>query len=434
MRRQTTRGADLHQFAEELFPLCRSITGEGLRETLRRLATRIPITIHEVRSGTKVLDWEVPDEWTIRAARIERLDGSPVVDFAWSNLHVVSYSEPVDAVMSRVELAPHIHTLPAQPDLIPYRTAYYARTWGFCLPHRTWESMTDEAYRVVIDASLAPGALSYGELLIEGQAREEVLISVHCCHPSLANDNLSGIVVAAELARQWMQSAPRLSCRFLFIPGTIGSLTWLSRNEALLPMIRHGLVLTCLGDRGSFHYKRSRRENATIDRAVPHVLRQRGLAHTVLPFTPFGYDERQYCSPAYDLPVGCLMRSPNGTFPEYHTSADDLSFITASNLGEAVDILLDVLSVLDRNVFLERVDGRGEPQLGRRGLYQAIGGQAGSGGLSQAALLWTLNLADGRHALMDIAERADLPFEDIARAAELAREAGLLRDISTPAR
>jgi aminopeptidase-like protein len=426
--RQTTRGADLHQFAEELFPLCRSITGEGLRETLRRLAARIPITIHEVPSGTKVLDWEVPDEWTIRAARIERLDGSPVVDFAWSNLHVVSYSQPVDAVMSRAELAPHIHTLPAQPDLIPYRTAYYARTWGFCLPHRTWESMTDEAYRVMIDASLAPGALSYGELLIEGQVQDEILISVHCCHPSLANDNLSGIVVAMELARQRMHSDPRLSCRFLFIPGTIGSLTWLSRNEALLPRIHHGLVLTCLGDQGAFHYKRSRRGDAAIDRAVSHVLRQRGLSHTVLPFTPFGYDERQYCSPAYDLPVGCLMRSPNGTFPEYHTSADDLSFITAPKLGEAVDILNEVLSVLDGNILLERVDGRGEPQLGRRGLYQAIGGQAGSGGLNQAALLWTLNLADGRHALLDIAERADLPFEDIARAADLAREAGLLRE------
>ena len=426
-----TTAERLHDFVRELFPLCRSITGDGLRQTLRLVSGRIPLKLHEVPSGTPVLDWEVPAEWNVRAGRIETLSGEAVVDFADCNLHVVGYSMPVDAVVTREELSGHVHTLPDQPDLVPYRTAYYAQQWGFCLSHRVWQTMRDPRYRVRIDSTLAPGSLSYGELAIAGRERSEVLVSVHCCHPSLANDNLSGIAVATELARHLLTRDNRLSYRFLFIPATVGSLTWLALNEPLLADIRHGLVLSCVGDGGHFHYKQSRRGDAAIDRVVAHVLGRRALPHAILPFSPYGYDERQYCSPGYDLPVGCFMRSPNGTFPQYHTSGDDLAFVTPAALEESLDVLVDVIDVLERDIVFERVDGRGEPQLGRRGLYRAISGQKAHAD-AQMALLWVLNQADGRHSLLDIAERSGVAFDRIAGAAELARNAGLIRPVGDP--
>jgi aminopeptidase-like protein len=425
-------GAVLHGIVRDLFPITRSITGDGLRQTLARIGRFVPLTVHEVATGTPALDWEIPQEWNIRQGRIEALDGRTIVDFADCNLHVVGYSIPVNRVVEREELAAHVHTLPEQPALIPYRTGYYAQDWGFCLSDATWQSMTDSAYRVVIDSSLAPGSLTYGETLIPGASSDEVLISVHCCHPSLANDNLSGIAVAIGLARRLMAAPRRLSYRFVFIPATIGSLAWLSRNEAILPRIRHGLVLTCLGDSGHFHYKQSRRGTAIIDRAVAQVLKERGAPYTVLPFSPYGYDERQYCSPGFDLPVGCFMRSPNGTFPEYHTSADNLEFVKPEALHESVSALADVMDVLDHNRTFARVDGRGEPQLGRRGLYRAISGQKEAGGTSQLALLWVLNLADGQHSLLDMAERSGLPFLDIKNAADLTCAAQLVHERGQP--
>jgi aminopeptidase-like protein len=425
--RHRALGERLHLRVQELYPLCRSITGEGLRETLRRIRSAIPIEIHEVPTGTPVLDWEVPEEWSIRGARIETLDGRVLVDFARHNLHVVSYSAPVDKVVSRDELASHVHTLPGQPTLIPYRTGYYAGTWGFCLPHELWESMQDEAYRVIIDSSLQPGSLSYGELLVLGEVEDEILISVHCCHPSLANDNLSGISVAVELAKRQLSVKTRLSYRFLFLPATIGAITWLAHNEDVVGRIRHGLVLTCIGDQGSFHYKRSRRGDAVIDRAVARVLADRGIPYEILPFTPIGYDERQYCSPGYNLPVGCFMRSPNGTFPEYHTSADDLSFVKPEALAESYGVLAEILDLLEAERVYVRVDGRGEPQLGRRGLYRLISGQEQAGGATQAALIWLLNLADGRHSLLDMCDRAGLPFRQIRSAADIALMTDLVR-------
>jgi aminopeptidase-like protein len=423
-------GERLHALIGELFPIARSITGNGLRATLRRIAGEIPLQIHEVPTGTTVLDWEVPREWNIRSAQIRSLDGRVLVDFESSNLHVLGYSTPVSRIISREELATHVYTLPKQPDLIPYRTGYYSQDWGFCLSHENWEAMRDEFYEIVIDSSLEPGSLTYGELLIPGEQESEVLISVHCCHPSLANDNLSGIAVATALARrQKSLDGRRLSYRFLFIPATIGSITWLARHEADLGRIKHGLVLTCVGDPGSFHYKQSRRGQATIDRATSHVLRARCTEHTILPFSPTGYDERQYCSPGYDLPVGCFMRSPNGTFPQYHTSADNLDFVTPGALEESYSVLSDILDVLDADARYTRVDGRGEPQLGRRGLYRAISGQREGGGVAQIALLWVLNLADGFHSLLDMAERSGLPFHQIEAAARLARNAGLIQTI-----
>lgn len=423
-----TTGERLHAFVRELFPLCRSITGDGLRGTLRAIQRRIPLVLHEVPTGTPALDWQVPLEWNVRTARIETLDGRILVDFADCNLHVVNYSTPIDRIVTREELASHVHTLPDQPDLVPYRTGYYAENWGFCLAHRVWETMRDDRYRVRIDSTLAPGSLTYGELLVPGTEKAEVLISVHCCHPSLANDNLSGIAVATELARHLLGRDNRLSYRLLFIPATIGSLTWLARNEAMLANIAHGLVLSCVGDSGSFHYKQSRRGNAAIDRVVAHVLGRRHVPHEIMRFSPYGYDERQFCSPGYNLPVGCFMRSPNGTFPQYHTSADNLDFVTPDALEESLDVLIDVLGVLERNVVYDRVDGRGEPQLGRRGLYRAISGQKDQAA-AQMALLWLLNQADGQQSLLDIADHAGVPFEQLALAAEAARKADLIRPI-----
>ncbi|WP_119680752.1 DUF4910 domain-containing protein [Indioceanicola profundi] len=417
-------GAAMHNIVRELFPLCRSITGPGLRETIRRIGRRIPLNVHEVPSGTPVLDWTVPDEWTIRGAWIEKLDGRRLVDFDVCNLHVVGYSRPVDAVLTREELARHVHTLPDQPDLVPYHTGFFADSWGFCLSHAQWQSMTDPAYRVVVDSTVAPGSLTYGDLLVPGRSREEVLIHAHCCHPSLANDNLSGIVVATWLARRVLARPNRLSYRFVFVPATIGAISWLARNEATLDRIRHGLVLSCVGDPGTFHYKRSRRGDTEIDRAVVQVCRDRGLGIAVRPFRPMGYDERQYCSPGFDLPVGCFMRTPNGEFPEYHTSADNPDLVRPEALQQSYEVLAAVMDLLEANLVYRRVDGRGEPQLGRRGLFRRISAEKHATG--QEALLWLLNLADGTRSLLDMAEHTGLSFTELNAAAELARDAELI--------
>lgn len=418
---------DLHGLVTELFPINRSLTGAGVRETLGVVARHIGLTINEVPSGTAVLDWTVPMEWNIRGGSISTLSGRRLVDFADHNLHVMGYSKPVQQVLSRAELAQHMHTLPDQPDLIPYRTGYFANDWGFCLPHELWQTMTDDQYRVEIDSDLSSGSMTYGELFLPGETGHEMLVTCHICHPSLANDNLSGIAVMTALAMRQARRTRRLGYRFLFLPATIGAITWLDRNQAILDRVQHGLVLTCLGDTSAFHYKESR-SSATIDRAVAHVLRHSGHKFEVMPFNPYGYDERQFCSPGFDLPVGCLMRGVHGTFPEYHTSADNLEFVRPESLEQSYTLIESILDLLDQNRTFERVDGRGEPQLGRRGLYRAIAGQREAGGATQMDLLWFLNLADGKHSLLDMAIRADVPFARMKAAARLALEAALVRD------
>lgn len=418
---------DLHGLVTELFPINRSLTGAGVRKTLDIVARHIDLTIHEVASGTAVLDWHVPLEWNIRSGTISTMSGRRLVDFADSNLHVVGYSKPVQGVLSRAELAQHVHTLPDQPDLIPYRTGYFADDWGFCLPHNLWQTMTDESYRVEIDSDISPGSLTFGEFFLPGETTQEVLITCHICHPSLANDNLSGIAVMTALAMRQAGKRRRLGYRFLFLPATIGAITWLDRNQSMLDRIQHGLVLTCLGNAGGFHFKKSR-SGAIIDRAVAHALQHSGHPYELLPFNPYGYDERQFCSPGFDLPVGCLMRGVHGTFPEYHTSADNLDFVKPEALEQSYAVIAKVLDLLDRNRTYVRVDGRGEPQLGRRGLYRAIAGQREAGGANQMDLLWFLNLADGKHSLLDMAIRADAPFARLEAAAGLALEADLVRE------
>lgn len=418
--------AAMVRLIERLYPICRSITGDGLRQSLGLIGREIPLRLVEVPTGTPVFDWTVPREWNVRGAYIAALDGTRMVDFADTNLHLLQYSLPVDRIVERDELLRHIHTLPETPDWIPYRTAYYREDWGFCLSQRQAERLTATRYRVVIDTTLAPGHLTYGELVLPGERPEEVLLSCHSCHPSLANDNLSGIAVAVMLARRLMARERRLTYRFLFIPGTIGSLAWLAANEERVKLVTHGLVLSCLGDGAPLTYKQSRQGDTAIDRIAAHVLRASGEPHRLIPFSPYGYDERQYCSPGFDMPVGCLMRSPNGTFPEYHTSADNPGFIRPEALMGSLEALTRIVEVIEGDGVYLNLSPKGEPQLGRRGLYRPIGGQKEAGGLDGMALLWVLNLADGKHSLLDTAARAGMPFAAIRAAADALLEKGLL--------
>jgi aminopeptidase-like protein len=421
-----TEGQAMVGLIAELYPICRSITGNGLRQTLRLLQRQIPLELREVPTGTQVFDWTVPKEWNIRDAYVKNGKGERVIDFQQSNLHVVNYSVPVRRRMRLAELKEHLHTLPAHPDWIPYRTSYYKESWGFCLSEKRLAALKDEEYEVCIDSTLEDGHLTYGEYFLPGQTRDEVLISCHSCHPSLCNDNLSGIALAVSIARV-LQSAPRrYSYRFLFIPGTIGAITWLARNEEKILNIKHGLVLTGVGDAGPLHYKKSRKATADIDRAAAHVLKHSGQAHQILEFSPYGYDERQYCSPGINLSVGRLSRTPHGTFPEYHTSADNLEFVHADKLGEALAVSLEILSVLENNGTFVNLNPKCEPQLGKRGLYRMVGGTADAG-LSEMAMLWVLNQSDGKNSLLDIAERSGMRFEAIRKAAEALEEHKLLR-------
>ncbi len=421
-------GREMYSLIEELYPICRSITGEGLRETLRRLQRIVPLTMHEVPTGTQVFDWTVPKEWNIRDAYIKNSKGEKVVDFHKSNLHVVNYSAPVFRRMLLEELRSHLFTLPDHPDWLPYRTSYYKENWGFCLSHNQYLALPDGEYEVRIDSSLEAGYLTYGEYFLPGRSAREVLISCHACHPSLCNDNLSGVALVAFLASELSRFSLRYSYRFLFIPGTIGSIAWLCLNEPHLPRIKHGLVAACLGDPGRLSYKRSRQGNAEIDRAVVHVLRHAGTEFDVTDFSPYGYDERQFCSPAFDLPVGSLTRTPHGRFAEYHTSADNLDLVRPAQVADSLLTYLRVIEVLEGNKPYRNLNPKCEPQLGRRGLYGAMGGHTQSAA-AELALLWVLNLSDGRHELLDIAERSALPFATIARAAHALTRTALLEPV-----
>jgi aminopeptidase-like protein len=419
-----TAGEEMMAFIAEAYPICRSLTGDGVRRTLAMIGERIPLEIREVPTGTPVFDWTVPKEWNIRDAWIKDPSGRKVVDFQEHNLHVLGYSVPVHERLPLAELKKHLFTLPDKPDLIPYRTSYYEEAWGFCLRHRTLEALPDGEYEVRIDSTLADGALTYGECLLPGDSAREVLLSTHVCHPSLCNDNLSGIAVMTWLARE-LRACPRrrYSYRFLFIPGTIGSITWLALNEV---KIDHGLVAANLGS-GAFHYKKSRTRYTEINRAVLAVLEASGEPFTVEDFVPFGYDERQYGSPGFNLAVGSLTRTPYGRYPEYHTSADDPSFVKPEALEGSLRTYLAVMDVLEGNRRYLNLNPKCEPQLGRRGLYRTIGGDE-SGRERELALLWVLNLSDGRNDLMDIAERAEMSFAAIREAADALLAAGLLRE------
>ena len=412
-------GPKAHGLMAELYPICRSITGNGVRQTLAILGRRLPLEIREIPTGTNVFDWTIPLEWNIQDAYVKNPLGEKIIDFKHSNLHVVNYSVPVNKTISLSELKQHLHTLPEHPDWIPYKTSYYRESWGFCLSHNQLVGLEEGNYEVCIDATLEDGHLTYGELFLPGRQSDEILISCHICHPSLCNDNLSGVSIAALLAEHLQVVARRYSYRILFIPGTIGAITWLAQNRESATKIKHGLVISGVGDGRGFTYKKSRRGDAVIDRAVAHVLRHSGRDHAIVDFSPYGYDERQYCSPGFNLPVGRLSCTPFGEYPEYHTSADNLDFVKPDSLGKAFVVLRDILHILENDETFLNQNPYCEPQLGKRGLYDSIGG-------NELAMLWVLNLSDGSHSLLDIAERSSLSFGAIQSAAGLLQKHVLL--------
>lgn len=420
-------GSEIYRMVVDLYPICRSITGNGVRQTLQYIKKKIPLKIHEVPSGTTAFDWTVPKEWNILDAYVKDSKGNKVIDFNKSNLHVLNYSIPVKKKVSLQELQEHLFTMPEYPDWIPYRTSYYIENWGFCLSHNDFEKLKEDSYEACVDSTLHNGFLTFGEYFIRGQLQDEILISTHICHPSLCNDNLSGIAMTALLAKQLSIAPMRYSYRFLFIPGTIGSITWLSLNEKKLSKIKHGLVVACVGDSGKFTYKKTRRGNAEIDIVAMNVLKNSEEGFKIIDFFPYGYDERQYCSPGFNLPVGCLMRTPHGEYPEYHTSGDNLNFVEAKSLAESFRTCFTIMNVLEKNKTYINQNPKCEPQLGRRGLYQYIGRHPDSRNL-QLAMLWVLNLSDGQHSLIEISERSGLKFALIFEAAEILATENLLKE------
>lgn len=428
MDRNRESGDEIYALVSRLYPVCRSITGAGLRETLRMVQEIVPIEIHEVPTGTRVFDWEIPREWAIRDAYIEGQSGERIVDFQESNLHVVNYSCPIDTTLPLAELKSRLHSLPEKPDWIPYRTSYYNENWGFCLTQRQLESMSEGDYRVVIDSELFDGSLSYGEYCIPGDSTDEIILFAHSCHPSLCNDNLSGVAMLAMLAKALTGTKLRHTVRFVFAPATIGSITWLARNEEKLGNIKAGLVASVLGDAGKFRYKLSGQGDSLADRASRHVLKHLFPDFELLEFSPWGYDERQFCSPGINLPVGRLTRSPNGEYPEYHTSADNLDLVAPQYLGESLQVYLAVIGCIEADRTFVNTSPNCEPQLGRRGLYNKMGGFQHIED-TKLAMLWMLNQSSGERSLLDIAQRSGMSWQVLDDAARLLEEHDLLREV-----
>lgn len=419
----------LHTWASDLFPINRSLTGNGVRETLGYIRDLIPnLQIHEVPSGTKVMDWAVPDEWNITEGYIETLHGHRIVDFAECNLHVVGYSTPLDRIISWEDLKSHLYTLPTQPDAIPYVTSYYARNWGFCLRERDMTRFKDNEYHVVIKSSLAPGSLTYAELIIPGSTSDEILLSTYMCHPSMANNELSGPVVMTALARWLMnQTQCKYTYRILFLPETIGSITYLARHiDDLRSKVKAGWVLTCMGDDLSYSYVPSRLGNTLADRISLAVLSGRGKPFRTYSYLDRGSDERQWCAPGVDLPVASIMRSKYGEFPEYHTSLDDLNFITPEGLQGGLDIMVDAITVAETNGKW-RVKTLGEPQLGKRGLYPNVSIKESTALVRN--MMNVIAYSDGEHDSIEISKKIGVAIAGVTEIIQKLFEASLLEKI-----
>jgi aminopeptidase-like protein len=403
----------MHDLARRLFPITRSITGDGVRQTLNILQEHLPdLVIHEVPTGTLVFDWQVPDEWNIRGARLTGPNGEVVADLADSNLHVVGYSVPVDVELSLDELQSHLHSIPEQPEAIPYMTSYYNRTWGFCLTHDQREQLRDGRYHAVIDSTLEPGSLTYGELIIPGETDDEVFVSTYVCHPSMANNELSGPVVTAALAK-WLLTLPsrHYTYRLVFTVETIGALTYASRNlDELRDNVVAGFQLTCIGDDRAYTYLASRRSNTRLDRIAKRVLRTRENVREYS-YLARGSDERHYGAPGIDLPLISLMRSRYADYPEYHTSLDDLEHVvTPTGLQGGLDMVRECIETLENEPVLVATQ-LGEPQLGRRGLYHLIMGKS----IQNEVMLRTdiLAYSDGEHSIADMSELFGVPVDTL---------------------
>ena len=404
-------GQTMYDLAKKMFPICRSITGNGFRDSLNIIREIVPdIEVHEVPSGTQALDWTVPNEWNCTGGGIYTLSGEKVVDFEDTNLHILGYSTPIDKIIGREELLEHIYTQPEQPDWIPYVTSYYKERWGFCMSENQKQTMKDEQYHVVIKSTLAPGSLTYGDLVISGETEEEILFSTYLCHPSMANNELSGPVVQTELIK-YVQSLKnrRYTYRFVFIPETIGSITYCSRNlDVLKQNTRAGFVLSCVGDDLDYSIIESRYADTLADRVLKNVLKYHYPEYKTYSFLKRGSDEREYCAPGIDLPVCGVCRSKYGVYPEYHTSADNMNFISPEGLNGAYQLMVKVINALEYN-YHYKVLCKGEPQLGKRGLYPTIS-QKGSYD-SVLAMKDLLAYSDGRNDLIGISEIINQPVD-----------------------
>jgi len=422
-------GNTMHSWAKDLFPICRSLTGLGVRETLQYIQCLIPeLKICSVPSGTQAFDWIVPNEWTIRDAFIDDSAGTKLVDFKKNNLHIVGYSEPVDLWLTLEELKQHLHSLPDQPDAIPYVTSYYSKNWGFCLTHEKLQSLVPGRYHVVIDAELKPGVLNYGELILPGELDQEIFLSTYICHPSMANNELSGPVVTTALS-QWLKTLTdrKYTYRIVFIPETIGSIVYLSQNiEYLKEQVIAGFNITCVGDDRCFSYLPSRNGNTLSDLVALHVLKHTDPDFIRYTWLDRGSDERQYCAPGVDLPIASIMRSKYGEYPEYHTSLDDLELVTPTGLQGGYDALRKAIEIIENNVYLKSTV-LCEPQLGNRGLYPTLSTK--ESGRQVRAMMNMLSYCDGQNSLLDIAELIDEPFWGLTTIADQLIENDLLQKL-----
>lgn len=420
-------GIKMHQWAQDLWPICRSLTGEGVRQTLKYIQNLLPeLSIHEIPTGTKVFDWDVPPEWNIKDAYIADKSGKRIIDFRKNNLHVVGYSIPVDQRMTLQELDQHLYSLPNQVDAIPYVTSYYEPRWGFCLTHQQRQQLEEQEYHVVIDSSLKSGVLNYAELIIPGKSKEEVLLSTYICHPSMANNELSGPVVTIALAR-WLNSLKQhqYTYRIIFIPETIGSIVYLSLHaEVMKEHCIAGFVITCIGDERTYSYMPSRHGNTLADRAAKHILKHHACEYKAYTFLERGSDERQYCSPGIDLPVCSIMRSKYGEYPEYHTSLDNLNFVTPTGLQGGFEALQKTLTLIENNAYYRAIYPC-EPQLGKRGLYPTISKK--NSGNEVRNIMNLLAYADGTKDLIEIADITQQDALNCLKTIEKLMTAGLIK-------
>lgn len=438
-------GKQMYELIEELFPICRSITGNGVRKSLKIIKKHIPIEINEVRSGTKVFDWTIPKEWNIKDAYVKNSKGRKIIDFKKSNLHILNYSIPIKKRVSLEELKKHLFTIPEHPKWIPYRTSYYKENWGFCITHEQFEKLTNDEYEIVISSSLKKGHLTYGEYFIKGESEKEILLSCYICHPSMCNDNLSGVSLLTFLAKYISKKKLKYSYRFLFIPETIGAIAWLFQNERNVNKIDCGLVATCLGDSGNITYKKTRNGNSLIDKIVEKILKESGNKYNIIDFFPSGSDERQFSSPGFNLQIGSITRTLYGEFSEYHTSADNLNFVKPTYLQDTFEKYVKVILELEKSfqnrsrikkirekrnqrkkLVYTNLFPKGEPNLGKRGLYNQIGAKK-DGLEDKMPIFWILNLSDGQNSLYDIAKRSKISLSVLKKNAQMLVETGLIK-------